>query len=428
MVCWSSTLTSTIMDTDLKRKVDSLPEATGVYIYKDAVGNIIYIGKAKSLKKRVASYFNRYLSAKTQALVSRIADIEFVLTPTEFQALLLESSLIKEKQPQYNISLKDDKSFPMIKISADPFPVITVCRNKDIGTPRKDKAIYYGPYASATVLRQALKAIRKIFGFRTCKTMPKEPCLYFRLRLCPGPCSGNISRQQYTEIIKDIRLFLDSKYEKLIDKLSFEMRMASEERRFEDAAKLRDRMFALAAIGKDKVHFTSADELEDLKNLAGLKVMPLRIEGFDISNISGQEATGSMVSFYKGVPDKSSYRRFRIKSVAGPDDYAMIREVVRRRYSRLVNEKKAMPDLILIDGGKQHLIAAQEVLFALGLDPALLSIAKEDENLYIKGKDKPVRFAHDTPALNLIRRVRDEAHRFARAYHHLLHKKKTFEE
>lgn len=414
------------MDTELKRKVDALPEAPGVYIYKDASGNIIYIGKAKVLKKRVQSYFNRFLSAKTQALVGRIVDLEYILTPTEFQAQLLEASLIKEKQPQYNISLKDDKSFPLIRISDDAFPAITICRNKDPEKRRKDKAIYYGPYANSNVLRRALKAVRKIFGFRTCAAMPARPCLYHRLRLCPAPCAGLIDAQKYAEIIRDIRLFLDSKYEQLIDTLSFEMRRASEERRFEDAAVLRDRIFALCAIGRDTVHFTSADQLEDLKHLAGLKHMPLRIEGFDISNISGQEATGSMVSFYKGAPDKKNYRRFRIKTVSGIDDYAMIREVVRRRYARLTTERAGLPDLVIIDGGKQHLAAAQEVLAGLGVSCALLSIAKEDENLYIKGRDKPVRLKHDTPALNLIRRVRDEAHRFARAYHHLLHSKKTF--
>lgn len=410
----------------LKKKVDSLPEAPGVYIYKDAGGNIIYIGKAKILKKRVQSYFHRFLSGKTQALVSRIADLEYILTPTEFQAQLLEASLIKEKQPLYNISLKDDKSFPLIRISGDEFPVITICRNKDLGKRRNDAAVYYGPYANSRILRQALKAIRKIFGFRTCAVMPQKPCLYHRLRLCPAPCAGRISRREYAGIIQDIRLFLDSKYEELVDKLSFEMRRASEERRFEDAAALRDRIFALCAIGRDRVRFTSADELEDLKKLARLKAMPLRIEGFDISNISGQDATGSMVSFYKGAPDKKNYRRFKIRTVSGADDYAMIREVVRRRYSRLAAEKKELPDLILIDGGRQHLAATLETLEGIGVSCPVLSIAKEDENLYIKGMEKPVRLAYDTPALNLIRRVRDEAHRFARAYHHLLHKKKTF--
>jgi len=167
--------------------------------------------------------------------------------------------------------------------------------------------------------------------------------------------------------------------------------------------------------------------MDDLKNLAHLKSMPLRIEGFDISNISGQEATGSMVSFYKGEPDKKNYRRFRIKTVSGIDDYAMIKEVVRRRYSRLLAEKRELPDLIVIDGGRQHLSVALQALREIGVSLPVLSIAKEDENLYIKGIEKAIRPAYDTPGLNLIRRVRDEAHRFARAYHHLLHKKKIFE-
>lgn len=408
---------------DLKEKVDALPLSPGVYIYKDSSGNIIYIGKAKLLKKRVRSYFNRFLSAKTQALVSRIADIEYILAPTEFQARLVEASLIKEKQPQYNISLKDDKSFPLIRISGDEFPVISVCRSK--GQSGSGGAVYYGPYANAKILRQALKSIRKIFGFRSCAVMPKSPCLYYRLKLCPAPCSGRISKGEYSEIVKDIRLFLESRYEDLIDKLSFDMRKAAQDRRFEDAAIFRDRLFALSAIGRDKVHFTSADGLEDLRALSGMKTLPLRIEGFDISNISGREATGSMVSFYKGEPDKDNYRRFRIKTVSRIDDYAMMREVVSRRYRRLVNEKRPLPDLIIIDGGKQHLRAAEGELAGLGLDIPLLSIAKEDENLYIKGKKYPVRLRRDTPALNLIRRVRDESHRFARAYHHLLHKKKV---
>ncbi len=408
----------------IKAIVDSLPSSPGVYLYKDAAGQIIYIGKAKSLKKRVQSYFTRDLSAKTQALVARIADIEYRMTPTEFQAQLLEAALIKEKQPQYNISLKDDKSFPLIRISREDFPQVSMCRRKDFELHR-DEAEYFGPYANAKILRQALKVIRRIFGFRSCKTMPAEPCLYYRLKLCPGPCAGVISRGEYGELMADIRMFLDSKYEQLLDKLSMEMRIASQERRFEQAAALRDQINALAAIGRTKTHFSSADELEDLKNLLKLKVLPLRIEGFDISNISGQEATGSMVSFYKGVPDKSQYRRFRIKTVTRTDDYAMMREVVRRRYSRLAASGAAMPDLVLIDGGKQHLRAAQEELERLGLDLQLMSIAKEDENLYSKTLPSAIRMRHDTPALNLIRRVRDEAHRFARAYHHLLHKKKV---
>ncbi|MDD5347514.1 MAG: excinuclease ABC subunit UvrC [Candidatus Omnitrophica bacterium] len=407
----------------LKEKVAELPDAPGVYVYKDAKGVIIYIGKAKSLKKRVQSYFTKYLSAKTQALVSKICDIEHILTPTEYQAQLLEATLIREKQPQYNISLKDDKSFPMLMITGEEFPRVAVCRTLDMRKNR-DKAAYYGPYASAKLLRQALKAIRKIFGFRSCKTMPGKPCLYYRLKLCPAPCAGKISAGEYAEVVKDIRLFLESKYEALLEKLSFDMHVASQEHRFEDAARLRDRLKSLGAIARTEVHFTSADELEDLRRLLGLKKMPLRIEGFDVANISGQEATGSMVSFYKGRPDKDNYRRFRIKTVNAIDDYAMIREVVQRRFRRLKEEGKPMPDLVLIDGGKQHLAAAEDELRKLSLDLAVAAIAKEEENIYCKGRDTPLAMDRDTPALNLIRRVRDEAHRFARAYHHLLRRKK----
>jgi excinuclease ABC subunit C len=351
-----------------------------------------------------------------------------MLAPSEFQAQLLESSLIKEKQPYYNISLKDDKSFPLIKITYEKFPIVSICRLKDQASRKKDRNIYFGPYANAKILRHALKVMRRIFGFRSCENLPKKPCLYYRLKLCPGPCAGKISAAKYNDIIKDIVLFLDSKYTELIDKLSFEMRRAAHEHRFEDAAEIRDRINALSAIGKTKPYFSSADETEDLKGLLCLKKMPLRIEGFDISNISGKEATGSMVSFFKGAPDKDNYRRFRIKTVNAIDDYAMIREVVKRRYSRLAREGLAMPDLILIDGGRQHLLACEDELNKLGLDLPVMSIEKQGEKLYIKGRAAPIKTSRDTVALNLIRRVRDEAHRFAHKYHHYLHKKKIIED
>jgi len=409
---------------NLKAKVDSLPDLPGVYIYKDAAGEIIYIGKAKSLKKRVQSYFSRFLSAKTQAMVAKIAGLEHILTPTESQAQLLEAALIKEKQPQYNISLKDDKSFPLIRISDEDFPVVSICRQKS--RAKNDTASYFGPYTSAQLLRQALKVIRQVFGFRSCKSMPEAPCLYFRLKLCPGPCADKISRKDYRGIIEDIRMFLDSQYEKLIYNLSLKMGRLSNEREFEEAGRIRDQIAALSAIAKGR--FVPGDkELEDLKKISGTSVLPLRIEGFDISNISGKEACGSMVSFYKGSPDKDNYRRFRIETVSGIDDYSMLREVVRRRYSRLKEEKKDLPDLVLIDGGKQHLLAAEDELRKLGLDLALISIAKKEENIYTKRGGRVLKMRTDSPGLNLIRRVRDEAHRFALKYHHLLHKKKTLE-
>jgi excinuclease ABC subunit C len=204
------------------------------------------------------------------------------------------------------------------------------------------------------------------------------------------------------------------------------MQLASRGQRYEEAAKLRDSINVLGSIGRSRRNFSSTDELEDLKELLGLKKLPLTIEGFDVSNLSGKEATAAMVSFYKGVADKSNYRRFKIKTVSAIDDYAMMREAVMRRYNRLVRENSRLPDLILIDGGKQHLLAAQSELEKLGLDIPIMGIAKVEENVYIKGKARPVRMTEDTPALNLIRRIRDEAHRFCRKYHHLLRKKKVF--
>lgn len=412
----------------LKEKVSFLPDKPGVYIFKDAAGRIIYIGKAKSLKKRVSSYFfayggNRVFSAKARALIAKIADIDYILSPSETQASLLEAAMIKDKQPYYNVSLKDDKSFPLIKISTDEFPVIFICRRKK-NIPG-DKSLYFGPYTNSTFLRQAFKVTRRIFGFRSCKRMPKKACLYFRLKLCPAPCVGNINCRKYKELINGIILFLESKYEELINSLTAKMRIAAKEKNFEEAAKIRDQINALSVFGKGREYVTGLDELEDLKNLLRMDKLPEKIEAFDISNISGKEAAGSMVSFYKGRQDKNNYRRFRIKTVARIDDYSMLREVVKRRYIRVKEENLALPDLILIDGGKAHLEAAQDEIKKIGFSIPLMSIAKEKENIYIAGRPSPIRLKTDTPALNFIRRIRDEAHRFAVAYHHILRRKKV---
>ena len=406
---------------DLKDKISRLPHSPGVYLFKDKGGRVIYIGKANSLKKRVRSYFGRLLDAKTQAMVARTADMEYMLCSSERQARILEAELVREKQPRYNIDLKDDKSFPWVKITGEDFPLVSVCRRKD--RRRTGGASFFGPYTNAAALRQALKSVRRIFGFRSCSKLPRSACLYYRLKLCPAPCAGYISRRGYGEIINEIKLFLGNRHSELIDKLAQKMRLASAAKDFEEAAKLRDQVSALSAItsSDDLACFT---QLEDLKRLLGLQRLPQRIEAFDISNISGQEACGSMVSFRKGLPDKDNYRRFRIRTVSGPDDYAMIAEVVKRRYSRLVREKRLLPDLVLIDGVRAHLLTAQKVLERLGLDLPLASIAKEEENIYVKGRVRPIKLGADNAALNLIRRVRDEAHRFAVAYHHVLRRKK----
>ncbi len=406
----------------LKNKIDALPGVPGVYIFKDSQENVLYVGKAKSLKKRVKSYFNRFLSDKTQAMVSKIVDIEYTLTPSESQAQLLEASLIKDKQPPYNVSLKDDKSFPLIRITAEEFPIVSICRRKSL--KKEDKSLYFGPYTNAKLLRQAFKVMRQIFGLRSCKKMLKTSCLYYRLRLCPAPCIGKIDKEAYQEIIQDIELFLDSRYKELLGKLAQRMKRAAEEKRFEDAAKIRDKINALSVIGQAKVAPRSQKDLEDLKELAQLNKLPLRIEAFDISDISGKEATGSMVSFYKAFPDKNNYRHFRIKTVEKIDDYGMLKEIIKRRYSRIIRENLSLPDLILIDGGRSHLLAAEKELKKLGLNIPLVSIAKDKENIYIQNKKNPLKLNQDTPALNLIRRIRDEAHRFAIKYHHLLRRKR----
>ncbi len=407
---------------NLKDKVARLPESPGVYIFKDSGGKIIYIGKAKSLKKRVSSYFSRFLSSKTQSLVSKISDIEYKKTFSESQAQILEAALIKDNQPQYNISLKDDKSFPWIRITDEKFPMVSICRRKE--KSENDKSVYFGPYTNAGLLRQAIKVMRTIFGLRSCKNMPGSACLYYRLKLCPAPCTGNISSSAYKDIINSLKLFLESRYEELIRRFSLRMEEASRNKEYEEAAKIRDQINALSAINSSASSDSIINGMEDLKSLLKLKSLPVRVEAFDISNISGQSACGSMVSFLRGKPDKNNYRRFRIKTVTGVDDYACLKEVVHRRYARVKHENLRTPDLILIDGGKAHLLTAERELEKLSIDIPLASIAKEDENIYVKGKKSPIIFSGDRPALNLIRRLRDEAHRFALSYHHVLHRKK----
>ncbi len=353
------------------------------------------------------------------ALMSNVHDIEYRVCANETLALLLEANLIHQYKPKYNVSLRDDKSFPFVKITNEEFPAIYITRKKE-----DDGARYVGPFTSAKMLKAALRIIRRSFPYRSCKTLPKKACIYYRLNLSPAPCAGKISKEEYVKTIDDISMILEGKSDALVKKLSQEMNQRSKESNFEEAAKIRDQINALSVISQSRKDISSADESEDLKNLLGLDKLPLRIEAFDISNISGKEVTGSMVSFYRGRPDKNNYRRFRIKTVAGIDDYSMLKEVVRRRYLRLVAENIVLPDLILIDGGRAHLSTAGKEIKDLAIDIPLVSIAKDRENIYTQNKETPIKFNRDTPALNLIRRVRDEAHRFAVSYHHILRRKR----
>lgn len=386
---------------------------------KDKSGSVIYVGKAKSLKKRLNSYFGRDLSTKTVMLMSNVCDIEYKLCPTESLALFLEAGLIHKYKPKYNISLRDDKSFPLVKITNEEYPAICITRKKE-----SDGSRYIGPFTSAGLLKEALRIIRRNFPYRICKELPGESRIYYKIGLAPAASKDKINKKEYAETIKNIILFLEGRTEDLIKKLSREMALKSKEQKFEEAAKIRDQINALSAIGRINTFAGSPFELEDLKKLLRLKKVPERIEAFDISNIYGKEATGSMVSFYRGIADKNNYRKFRIKTVERIDDYRMLREVVRRRYLRLIEEKLPLPDLILIDGGRAHLLTAKKELKILGLSIPLVSIAKKEENIYTKDRRYPIKLKRDTAALNLIRRVRDEAHRFAVSYHHILRRKR----
>jgi excinuclease ABC subunit C len=403
----------------LREKVLSAPDSPGVYLMRDRLGQVLYVGKANSLKKRLLNYLGRDLASRTQALMAKVAEIEFKLTSNEEMALLLEFKLIHELNPRYNVSLKDDKSFPFVRISPEKFPLIQITRKKDDANSR-----YLGPYTNTRLLKSVLKIIRLEFGYRSCGNLPKQSCIYHKINLCPAPCIGNISEEEYQHLIDNIILILEGKGDLLVRKLTKSMQDKSSSQDFEAAGRMRDQINILSRMSGRPDESDRKHELVLLARSLNLKNLPARIEGFDISNISGKQAVGAMVSFYNGQADKNNYRRFRIKSFSGINDYKMLAEVLRRRYTRLLKEKQSLPDLLLIDGGKGHLLTARATLQALNLHIPLVSIAKEKENIFSSqpGKSRVV-LAKDGAALNLIRRIRDEAHRFALAYHHVLRKK-----
>lgn len=404
----------------LKSKIAAMPDSPGVYLMKDPSGKIIYIGKALSLRKRVSSYLARELSAKTMRLMANAADIEYRTTATESMALLLEASLIKDHKPKYNVSLRDDKSFPLVKITNEEFPAIYINRKQE-----SDGAQYFGPYISAGLLREALKIIRRSFPYRSCKTLPQKACIYYRIKLSPAPCIGKISKTDYAKTLKHISLIFEGKSEELVKELSREMEQKAKEQKFEEAALLRDKMIALSMFRPSLNNAESA--LSELKEVLRLSVMPRRIESFDVSNILGRQATASMVSFYNGLADKDNYRRFRIKAGGEANDYKMLAEAIGRRYRRVQEENIPLPDLILVDGGKGQLMAAKKEVELLGLHIPLVSLAKREEALYTLTGKYPIKLRNNSAALRLLQHIRDESHRFALKYHQLLRKKRMLE-
>lgn len=410
-----------------KDKIGSLPLTSGVYLMKDASGVIIYIGKAVSLRRRVQSYFRgKAQNVKTDLLVSHIEDVDFILTQSEAEALILESALVKKHLPKYNIELKDGKSYPYIQITSDAFPLVSLVR---LAKPdQKKKGVrYFGPYVDAALIREALTLIRKIFPFRTCDPLAEKACLYHNIGLCDAPCIGGISAQDYRRTVASIVRVLEGEKDELYRELKEEMERLSQGRDFEKAARVRDQLRAIGALYSSSPGVNYFKEAEQLERALGLVRRPERIECIDISTIMGSQSVGSLVSFLNGKPDKAQYRRFRIREVAGMDDFRMVAEVVRRRYGRLKREGLPYPDLIVIDGGKGQLAAAVGELKRLELAVPVISIAKREEELFVPGRRQPVLLSPDSLALKLLQRVRDEAHRFAVSYHRLLRGKKVFE-
>jgi excinuclease ABC subunit C len=558
---------SIIIDTrgaSLDEKLEGLPTGPGVYQHKDADGKVLYVGKAKSLRGRVRQYFqkSRRLDARMEAMLAKATDLEIIVTDSEVEALILEANLIKKLKPRYNVNLKDDKSYPYIVITNEPFPRVFVTRQV-----RRDGARYFGPYTDVKNVRAALKSVRDIFMIRSCNYLIDEEsirrrkikvCLDYHIKKCEGPCEGLVSMDRYRSMINQVAQVLEGKTGKLIRDLERDMVALADQMRFEDAALLRDRMKGLKAyserqkavsmdlidrdvlafaqegndacgvvfrirdgkmigrhhyymanveyrtdgeilepliqqhylgqeyipaeillsagvenaeaIGRwltgrrgEAVHLLRADNDEDQKLVKlsqanarflldefklqkmkradyvphGIRSLqkelrldkpPRRMECFDISNIQGADTVASMVVFVDGRPKKAEYRKFRIRSTGGPDDFASMREVVKRRYERALAEGLELPDLVVIDGGKGQLSSAVEVLQALGLaDQPVIGLAKRLEEVFVPGKSDPEMIPKASTSLRLLQQIRDEAHRFAIAYHRTLRAKRTLQ-
>lgn len=404
----------------LKKKILEFPASPGVYLIKGADGRPIYIGKANGLRARLLSHFRSNQALKEDFIQRDARDIEIVQTASEAEALLLEASLVKQHSPRYNQELKDDKSYPFLKVTMEEeYPRLLVVR----GRP-SDGSVYFGPYTNLRLLHQAVSFLRRLFPMRTCNVLPKKVCLMYHIGQCRGPCEKYVTKGEYRELVKELVLFLEGRRGALLKHLGRKMQEASKARHFEEARIYRDQIQALSTISILRSPLNRVTVLEEMQTKFSLARYPRRIEAFDISNFTGKNPVGSLVVFEDGAPKRSDYRKFKIKTVQGIDDYQMMKEVVRRRYERLLNEKTPLPDLILIDGGKGHLAAAKEELDNLNLaDLDILSIAKQHEYLFKPHRPQPYVLPQDSAILQLLRHVRDEAHRFAISFYRSLHKK-----
>ncbi len=462
--------------------LSKLPPKPGVYIFRNQQGSALYIGKAINLKNRVGSYLKKGLDLgpKTTLMVSKIKQIEHIVVESEIEALLLESDLIKRLKPKYNVQLKDDKAYKYVLISktknqrSKTSSKLKTARPEDFAkvlTTRKPNNgdVCFGPFPEGKIVNQVLRTLRRVFPFRDCSEAKfkryqnlSRPCLYGDLKLCPAPCVGRISPKDYQKIILQLKRFLSGKSKLVVRELEKEMEIYSKAKEFEKAALVRDRIRNYEYVRQsfrpaaeylehpDLLEDRRRKELAELRKVVGIGKLE-RIEAFDISNISGQDATGSMVVFIGGESSKKDYRRFRIKKVSGISDVDMVQEVLRRRFAKtqsakLKNQKALrslptegqvqsskpksgedksfakIPDLILIDGGKAQVAAVNEVLKEDGLDIPVLGLAKRFEEI-ITSDLEMIRIPKGSPALHLLQRLRDEAHRFALSYHRTLRSK-----
>ncbi len=434
-------------------KVKQFPAAPGVYLMKDAQGRVIYVGKAKNLRNRAGHYFTKAAAEdqRTRDMVPLIADIDFLPAESEVDALLMEARLVKDIQPRFNVELKDDKSFPYLQIRLrEDFPRVEFTRS-----PRRKGVKLYGPFTSAKTLRYAMRVLQRLFKFRTCSLDIREdeerwrwfrPCLLHNINQCTAPCNFRVTREDYRKQIRALRLVMEGKKDRLLKEMEREMAEASEKLLFEKAARLRDDIAALKNLGlRGEVNRDVQPEvfpiepkkgLVGLRKVLGLEKTPRTIEGIDVAHLSGDDLVASLVSFIDGLPFKPGYRRYRIKTVQGIDDFASIREVVGRRFRHATPARRAsegtegeegsvFPDILLIDGGKGQLNAALDALNLLGVQPpCLISLAKREEEIYRPGEAEPIRLSRHSAALRLLQYVRDEAHRFAQHYHHILRRKR----
>ncbi|REJ68901.1 MAG: excinuclease ABC subunit UvrC [Planctomycetota bacterium] len=426
--------------------VRNFPQTPGVYLFKDTAGRVIYVGKAKNLRARASSYFLKAAAEerRTRDWIGDVAEADFLEAESEVDALLMESRLIKDIQPTHNKELKDDKSFPYLEITTrEDFPRVEVTRE-----PKSRGTKLYGPFASAGSLRGAMQVLQRIFKFRTCTLDIEEdderwkwfrPCLLASIDQCTAPCNLRISKEEYRKDIQRLRMFLDGKKSKLLKQLRKEMEEAAADRAFEKAAQLRDEIHMLETLderGEIDTHVQPEVFFVDpKKGLAGLKSIlkldstPRTIEGVDIAHLGGGETVASLVQFIDGLPFKPGYRRFKIREVAGVDDFRSIHEVVLRRFRRLDEEGQTFPDILLIDGGKGQLSAALGAFAELEITPPVtISLAKREEEIFVPGRSEPLRVSRHAFALRLLQYVRDEAHRFAQHYHHILRRKSTLGE